>query len=111
MIQSSPRNSNPGNYGWIQLSSSCNQFNLRQQRTLKNNFQEEELSHQCSTLAFVRHFVAAAATILSVKNLTSGELKARNSFLFDQKIFAFESMVMHDQSNARNSIPGIYGWI
>ena len=41
---------------------SCpSQFILWQQRG-KNNFQEKELSHKCSTLVFVRLFVAAAAT-------------------------------------------------
>ena len=52
-------------------------------KAVKNNFQEKETSHKCSTLVIDRLFVAAAATI---KNLTSGQLKTRSSysFLFDQ---------------------------
>ena len=35
--------------------------------------------------------------ILSTKNLTSRKVKAKNSaFLFDQKVFAFESIAAHD---------------
>ena len=42
---------------------SCpSQFILGQPREVKNNFQEKELSHKCSTLAFVR-LIAAAATV------------------------------------------------
>ena len=49
---------------------------------VKNNFQEKELSHKCSTLAVVKTFLL----LLSINDLTSGELKARNSaFLFDEK--------------------------
>ena len=58
----------------------------------KSNFQEKELSHKCDTSAmFVRLFVATA--ILSINNLTSGELKARNSLYFclTKFFFMFES--------------------
>ena len=76
VIQSSPRNLILRIYGWIQLNGkqtlpnyfgliqfspiqgmkplSCpGQFILLQQRAVKNNFQEKELSHECSTLVFV----------------------------------------------------------
>ena len=43
--------------------SSPSQFILWQQRAVKNNFEEKELSHKCSTVALVRLFVAAAATV------------------------------------------------
>ena len=50
--------------------------------------------------------------VLSTKNLTSRELKARNSLRLTQKKFSrlnpSQRMI---QSNARNSFPGIYGWI
>ena len=44
---------------------SCpSQFILWQQRVVKNNFQEKELSHKCSTLACLEYFLhAAAATV------------------------------------------------
>ena len=78
------RNSILGIYGRIQLSKlplinfeliqfsvipgmkllSCpSQFILWQQRAVKTNFQENELSHKHSTLVLVRLFVAAASTI------------------------------------------------
>ena len=52
---------------------------------VKNNFQEKELSHKCSTLAVVKTFLL----LLSINDFTSGELKARNSaFLFDGKKYS-----------------------
>ena len=51
------------NFGLIQLTrNEASQLSqsLWQQRMVKNNFQEKELSHKCSTLEFV---VAAAATV------------------------------------------------
>ena len=45
------------------LLSCPSQFNLWQQRAVKNNFQEDELSHKHSTLVLVRLFVGAASTI------------------------------------------------
>ena len=79
--------------------SCASQFILWQQKAVKSNFQEKEQSHKCSTLEFARLFAAAAATVLYIKNLTSGELKARSSlhFCFDPKnFFKFESIAMHD---------------
>ena len=73
------------NFGLIQLTrNEASQLSqsLWQQRMVKNNFQEKELSHKCSTLAVVKTFLL----LLSINDLTSGELKARNSaFLFDEK--------------------------
>ena len=46
--------------------------------------------------------------LLSTKNLTSGELKTRNSsnFCLTKKFYVFESIETHDLIyNARNSIP------
>ena len=89
------------NFGLIQFSKiprmkplSCpSWFILWQQREVKNNFQEKELAHKCSTLALVRLFVAAAAIVYQ----DSGELKARNSLHFClTKKFLFESTATHD---------------
>ena len=45
------------------LMLSCpSQLILYQQRVVKNDFQEKELSYNCSTLKFVRLHVTAAAT-------------------------------------------------
>ena len=89
------------------LLSCPSQFILWQQRAVKNNFQEKELSHECSTL---RLSVAAAATVY--QDLTSGqdwEMKARNSlqfFLWSKNIFFFLRL---NPFNARNLIPEIHG--
>ena len=56
-------------------------------------FREKELSHRCSALAFVKLFVAAAA--MSTKNLTSSELKVRNSLNF-----CLTPQIFHALSNA-----------
>ena len=52
--------------GMKPLSCPSHQFILWQQRAVKNDFQEKELFHNCSTLAFVRLFVVAAATVYQV---------------------------------------------
>ena len=74
---------------------------LKQQRAVKNYFKEKQLSHKCFTLAFVRLFVAAAATILSIKNLTSGELKARHLSL-TKMFFMFESTATHNHKKSNS---------
>ena len=43
--------------------SSPSQFILWQERAVKNNFKEKELSHKHSTFVLVRLLVAAASTI------------------------------------------------
>ena len=45
--------------------SSPSQFILWQERAVKDNFKEKELSHKHSTLVLVRLFVAAASTIFT----------------------------------------------
>ena len=49
------------------------------------------------TIAFCKTFVvAAAATVCQEPHFQRGEGKELVAFLFDQKIFAFESIAVHD---------------
>ena len=74
--------------------SCSSQFILCQQKAINNNFQEKELSHKCSTLVFVRLFVAATATVYQEPHFWTTE--SQELFVFDQKKFAFESIATHD---------------
>ena len=75
---------------------SCpNQFILWQQRAVKNNFQEKELSHNCSTSGTCKiFFVAAAATATVYQEPHSGELRRPGTLASqcDQKFSTFESI-------------------
>ena len=67
---------------------SCpSQFILWQQRAVKNNFQEKELSHNCSTLVFIWLFVAEAATVYQEPHFWRTEGQEHFAFLLDQKNF------------------------
>ena len=65
-------------------------------RAVKNNFQEKELSHKFSTLALVRHFVAAAATVHQEPHFWRTEGQGTLASLCDQKFYMFESNAKHD---------------
>ena len=69
---------------------SCpSQFILWQQRAVKNNFQEKELSYKCSTSAFVRLFVAAVATVYQEPHFWRAEDQELFTFLFDHNNFMY----------------------
>ena len=75
--------------------SSDSQFILWQLIAVKNNFEEIELSHKCSTLALARLFVAAAATVYQEPHFWRAE--ARNSCISVTKnVFKFEFLATHD---------------
>ena len=85
---------------------SCpSQFIWGQQRVVKNNFQEKELSHRCSTLVLVRLFVAAAATIYQEPHRwrTEGQ-ELLHLCVTPKKIFTFKSIAGHDLANLTQEI-------
>ena len=63
---------------------------------VKNNFQEKELSHKCSTLAFVRLFVATAATVYQEPHFWRTEGQELLHLCVTIDFCGFESIAMHD---------------
>ena len=114
MIQSNARNSISilGVLGWSNLA----QYQewrlsvvpvilvLQQPRVVKNNFQEKELPYHCSTLAFVRLFVAAAATVHQGTHFW----RLETFCICLTKNFSFLNPLQRMIQS--NSIPGILGW-
>ena len=65
---------------------------------VKNNFQENS-SHKCSTLALVRLFVAAAATVYEEPHFWRTEGQELLHLWVTKTFFAFESIATHELNN------------
>ena len=89
------------NFGLIQFSAipgmkplGCpSQFLLWQPREVKNNFQEKELSHKCSTLGRLSDFVATAATVFQLPHFWRTEGRKLLHLCVTKN---FESIARHD---------------